>query len=62
MNEKIKNKIKSKKEDKKVLTTYLKVFTSLNHANEVFQENEMFKEIKNKDAWYKHPFNLLFHH
>ena len=50
MNEKIKNKIKSKKEDKKVLTTYLKVFTSLNHANEVFQENEMFKEIKNKDA------------
>ncbi len=50
MNEKIKNKIKSKKEDKKVLETYLNVFISLNHANEIFKDNELFNEIKNKDA------------
>ena len=46
MKEKIKEKISIKKDDKKSLQEFVKVFKNLPLANEIFKDNDKFNNIK----------------
>lgn len=49
MLEKIKNRIKQNKNDKKVYNSYVKIFFELQKSKELFSEDENFNNLKTKE-------------
>ncbi len=51
MLEKIKEKIEKNKKDKQPLIEYVKIFSKLPKANELFGSNNNFQKLKTKDVY-----------
>ncbi len=51
MLDKIKERIEKKKRDKQPLVEYVKIFSKLPKANEIFKSNDSFQKLKVKDVF-----------